>query len=97
MDLETPVRPIAAPLGQPIEVLIKEARQRQHHRWLTVGAVLVLVLAGALVYLGISTAGGSHRQPLRTRSTPRAVAAGRFAGTWHVKYYYVRIGVDGQK
>jgi predicted nucleic acid-binding Zn ribbon protein len=97
MALRTPVRPTEATADQAVEVLIKEARQRQRRRHLlTLGTVVLVALAGVLAYHEISDAGGTHQQPSRNETHPRGVAAGQFAGTWHVHTYYVHIRTDGQ-
>lgn len=97
MGLLAPVRPGEATAEQAIEVLIKEARQRQRRRHLlTLGTVFLVALAGVLGYREISGDGGAHQQPSRNGTPPRAVAAKGFAGTWHVHTYYVYIQSNGQ-
>lgn len=97
MGLGTPVRPSEGTADQAIEVLIKEARQRQRRRQLLILGVVVLVaLAGVLTYRELSVAGGTHQQPGRNETRPRGVVAGPFAGTWHVHTTYVIIRTDGQ-
>lgn len=96
MGLGTPVRPTEASAERAIEVLIKEARQRQRRRQLlTLGTVVLVALAGVLAYREISVAGGTHK-PIRNETPLAAVPAGRFAGTWHVHTTYVYIRTDGQ-
>ena len=97
MGLRAPVRPDEATAEQPVEVLIKEARRRQRRRHvLTLGIVVLVALAAVLAYREISSPGGSHPQPSRTETSPSAVAAGQFVGTWHVHTFYVYIRTDGQ-
>ena len=97
MGPRAPVLPTEATAEQAVEVLIKEARQRQYRRYvLTLGIVVLVALAAVLAYREISVAGGTHQQPSRTETPPSAVAAGQFAGTWHVHTFYVYIRSDGQ-
>jgi hypothetical protein len=99
MAQQTLERPVLVPLvEQPIQVLIKEARQHQHRRWLIQGALGFLIVAAVLTWLGVTTLGGGvgHGRSQSHRSTPPTVAAGSFAGTWSRKYYDVRIAADGQ-
>jgi predicted nucleic acid-binding Zn ribbon protein len=97
MGLRTPVRPTEATAEQAIEVLIKEARQRQRRRHLlTLGTVVLVALAGVLAYHEVSVAGGTHQQPSRNETPPPGVVAGQFAGMWHVHTYYVHVRTNGQ-
>ena len=77
------------------EALIREARARQHRRRRVIGvsvAAVILVL-GACSYFVANHAGGS-RSAGREPGT-RAVAAGAFAGTWHVHTYSLTVRADG--
>ena len=97
MGLRAAVRSTEATAEQPVEVLIKEARQRQRRRHvLTLGTVVLVASAAILAYHAISSPGGSHPQPSRTETSSSAVATGQFVGTWHVHTFYVYIRTDGQ-
>jgi hypothetical protein len=91
-----PAAPPVALSGQDAQALFKEARRRRHRRWLSGVLVLVLVTAGVLTYRSVRTTGAKNGRPSNTKPTPPRLAAGLFAGTWHVKYYYVRIADDGR-
>jgi hypothetical protein len=88
--------PPAAFSKQDAQALFKEARRRRRQRWLTSVLVLALVTAGVLTYRSISTSGVTSGHSSNTKETPPTLAAGPFAGTWHVKYYYVRIADNGR-
>ncbi len=93
------MRPSEATAEQEIDVLIREARQRQRRRYVwKFGTVVVVALAGVLAYRVVSGAGGTHQQPSRNETRPKAngVVAGLFGGTWHVHTFYVYIRDNGQ-
>jgi DNA-binding beta-propeller fold protein YncE len=50
-------------VGTDPEALIREARQRQHRRWLAVGVAIAAVVAGAAVVIAGSGAGSRPRPP----------------------------------
>jgi hypothetical protein len=81
---------------QDAQALFREARRRRRRRWAVSGVALVLVAAGVFSYRSVTSSGAPSGRPSGTTSQPFPVAAGVFAGTWHVKYYFVRISSDGR-
>jgi hypothetical protein len=88
------VPPPAVSDQQEAQALFKEARRRRRQRWLTSVLALMLVTAGVLTYRSISTTATNGRST--NAKDTSSTAAGLFAGTWHVKYYYVRLADNGR-
>ena len=75
-------------------VLIPEARRRQRRRrQFTIGMLFAVAVVG-LVVARVAATGGPPGQTVAPGASG-SVAAGRFAGTWHVHTWYVMIGADG--
>lgn len=71
-------RPAGQPLdsGDDSELLVREARRRQHRRWLAIGGALIAVVAGVGLGLALS-AGGDTAAP---QAKPPKQTAGSPAG-----------------
>jgi hypothetical protein len=92
---QLPVPPPAVSDQKEAQALFKEARRRRRQRWLTSVLALMLVTAGVLTYRSTSTT-AANGHSTNAKGTASTLAAGLFAGTWHVKYYYVRIADNGR-
>jgi hypothetical protein len=98
MGIQTALRPGDLIVEQATEVLIREARRRQHRRWLIVaGMVLILAAAGVLtITMEREGSGLPARSPhLKSPANP-VVAPGVFIGAWRVHTTEVTIEANGQ-
>ncbi|HUZ10383.1 MAG TPA: hypothetical protein VMU76_09475 [Acidimicrobiales bacterium] len=86
----------AAEATTEAEALIRAARARQHRRRrvIRVSVAAAILVLGACWYFVADHTGGSRgaEQEQGTKS----VAAGAFAGTWHVHTYSLTVRADGQ-
>jgi len=83
--------------SEDVEALFREARQLRRRRALRGLSIVTLgALLGALTYLVVVLATGKNQPPSRRPSSPLTVAAQRFAGTWHVHTYYIRVQAGGE-